>query len=80
MRGHASCLGGNRRKVYVVLMEKNFFYFQDTSTVERQNGIGAKELNVKKSFPDISYSNAKGEYVRNTLFSRSNELRQKDVK
>lgn len=80
MTRHVSCLGGNRKKVYVVLMEKAFFYFQDTSSVERQNGIGAKEPNVTKNFADMSYSNAKWKYVRNTLFSRNNELQQKDVR
>lgn len=34
----------------------------------------------RRNFPDISYSNAKGEYVRNTLFSRNNKLQQKDVR
>lgn len=80
MRGYASCLGGNRKKVCFVLMEKAFFYFQDTCPVERQNGIGPKEPNVTKNFPDISYSNDKGLCVRNTLFSRNNELQQKDVR
>lgn len=80
MRRHASCLRGNREKVYVVLMEKTFFYFQDTNGVETQHGIGAKKPNVTKNFPYMSYSNAKREYVRNTLFSRNSELQQKDVK
>lgn len=39
MRVHASCLGGNRKKDYMVLMEKVFFYVWDTSIVERQDGI-----------------------------------------
>lgn len=39
MKVHASCLGHNRKKDYMVLMEKAFFYVQDISTVERQNGI-----------------------------------------
>lgn len=51
-----------------------YFYFQDTNSVEKQNVIGAKESNVTKNFPDLSYSNADREYVRNTLFSRNNEL------
>lgn len=31
---HASCLGGNGKKDYMVLMEKTFFYVQDMSTVK----------------------------------------------
>jgi len=38
-RVYASCLEGNRKKDYMVLMEKAFLCVQDTSTVERQNGI-----------------------------------------
>lgn len=57
---HASCLGGNRKKDSMILMERAFFYVQDTRTVERQNGIWAKEHNVTRNFPDICYRNAKG--------------------
>lgn len=74
MRRHASLLGGNREKVYVVTMENTLFYFQDTSSAERQKGIGTKESNVTNNFPDMSYSDAERENIRNALFSRNNEL------
>lgn len=74
MRRCASLLGGNREKVYVVTMENTLFYFQDTSSAERQKGIGTKESNVTNNFPDMSYSDAERENIRNALFSRNNEL------
>lgn len=55
-------------------MENTLFYFQDTSSAERQKGIGTKESNVTNNFPDMSYSDAERENIRNALFSRNNEL------
>lgn len=37
------------------------------------------EPNITRNFLNVSYSNAKGEYVRITLLSR-NKLQQKDVR